>query len=424
MNQDQQENRDTLPPRGPKLRLLDVKAYKDGEKEGLLLLDRKGLFKDPVFVPAELLPILGALTGERDTHQIALDLGREMGCSVPVSLVEQVVEMLDERLCLEGERAELVKKQKRDNYLSLPVRPVACAGTPGYPKEPNLLRRELDRILSEGEAPQLHGELLGLVAPHIDLARGRLGYAAAYRRLAAEEVPPELVLVLGTGHGGPSTLLVPSTKDYETPLGPLPGEKGLISCLLEHFPELAMDECLHQEEHSLEFQAVFLAHLFGNSRSKSSPKFAFFLTGSLCSNPEEDLGVQRVLAFLGDKIEAMGKRVLVLAGADLSHVGPFFGDGKPVDRAWVERLAQEDLRDLGLACDLQWGTFVANLKRDEEFRRVCGTTPIYLAGKLAERMAGGPALKGRILQYGPSRSESGEQCVTWASLAFEAKATE
>ena len=417
-------NQDTPKSKGPRLRLLDVRPYKDEERDGLLLLDRNGLFEDPVFVPSQLLPILGALTGERDTRQIAEDLGREMGGAVPVSLVEQVVEMLDGQLCLEGARAERAIKQKRDHYLALPSRPFMFAGTPGYPEDPSLLRAELDRILAEGEAPCSKGELFGLVAPHIDFARGRQGYAATFRRLALEETPPELILVFGTGHGGPSTLLVPSTKDYETPLGVLPTEQGLVRALLGSFPKWAGDEPLHQGEHSLEFQAVFLAHLFaarnlGASGSGTPPKFVFFLTGRLGPNPEKDPGVQRVLQVLGEKLDAMGKRVLVLAGADLSHVGPLFGDSQPVGKEWVAQLSEKDHRDLSHACSLSLGEFVAGLQMDEEKRRVCGTTPIYLVAKLAKRLAGEHDLLGRVLHYGASRDERGDQCVTWASLAFE-----
>ncbi len=422
-------NQDTPESIGPKLRLLDIRPHKDEEREGLLLLDRNGLFKDPVFVPSQLLPILGALTGQRDTRQIAEDLGREMGGVVPVSLVEQVVEMLDEQLCLEGERVDRAFQEKKEQYLALPIRPFRFAGTPGYPEDPALLRGELARILQEVEEPRVQGELLGFVAPHIDFSRGRHGYAAAFRRLALEEPAPELVLVFGTGHGGPSTLLVPSTKDYETPLGVLPTEQELVRSLLRSFPELGMDEHLHQDEHSLEFQAVFLAHLFANRNSGSlslgslepAPKFAFFLTGRLGQNPEEDPGVQMILQVLGEKIDEIGKKVLVVAGADLSHVGPMFGDPSPVGRDWVARLKEQDLRDLTRVCSLHLEDFVAGLQKEEEQRRVCGTTPIYFVAKLAKHLAGECDLAGQVLQYGASLEEGGGQCVTWASLAFEAE---
>jgi AmmeMemoRadiSam system protein B len=418
-------NQDTPNLIGPKLRLLDTRPYKDKEREGLLLLDRNGLFEDPVFVPAELLPILGAFTGLRDSQQIAADLGKEMGCSVPVSLVDQVVAMLDEKLCLEGERAERALQQKRDTYLSLPSRPFVFAGTPGYPSEPAHLRSELDRILEASGDSGVEGELLGLVAPHIDLSRGRLGYATSYSRLALEETPPDLVLVFGTGHGGPSTLLVPSTKDFETPLGVLPTDQELVQDLLGSFPELSIDEPLHQSEHSLEFQSVFLAHLFrGRAWKRQSspifPKFVFFLTGSLGENPDEEPGVQEILEALWKGIESSGKKALVLAGADLSHVGPFFGDENPVSREWVSKLSGEDRRDLRSACNLKLGQFVAGVQEGKEKRRVCGTTPIYFVGKLVERMAGSKKPLGRILHYGASQEEGGNQCVTWASLAFEA----
>ncbi|HHI80651.1 MAG TPA: AmmeMemoRadiSam system protein B [Planctomycetes bacterium] len=413
-------NHEAHRPGFPKLRLLDLRPYKDEEREGLLLIDRNGLFEDPVFVPAELLPILGALTGERDSREIAEDLGREMGYKVPVSLVEQVVEMLDSKLCLEGERAERASQERREAYLALDRRPALFPGTPGYPSDPARLREELDRILAEGAGVLGNGELRGLVAPHIDFARGREGYAAAYGRLFAEERLPELLLVFGTGHAGPSTLLVPSTKDYETPLGALATDEEFVKQTLEAFPELAAEEHLHEKEHSLEFQAVFLAHVFARHPSGAVPHCVFFLTGRLGEEPDEDPGVQGLLDFLEERVRASSKRTLLLAGADLSHVGPVFGDAEPVDQDRVARLEAADLADLEKARSLRLGDFVAGLQRAEAERRVCGTTPIYLLGRLAQRLAGEGELEGRVLRYGASHEPGGGQCVTWASLAYEA----
>src|SRR6185295_10849844 len=110
------------------------------------------------------------------------------------------------------------------------------------------------------------------------------------------------------------------------------------------------DEIHHRTEHSIEFQAVWLRHVYG----ASSPPVLPVLCGSLHRSveqkrsPRQDPGVRDFLDALVKLTK--GKRVLVLAGADLGHVGPRFGDEPwAVDGPEVRTLEESDRRCMDAA---------------------------------------------------------------------------
>src|SRR6185295_5446520 len=70
-------------------------------------------------------------------------------------------------------------------------------------------------------------------------------------------------------------------------------------------------------------------------------------------------------------------RVLVVAGADLAHVGPRFGDGRPLDERGRERLEARDAESIALALGGDAPGFFRQVASDLGTRRVCGLGPIY-----------------------------------------------
>src|SRR5690606_37227526 len=98
------------------------------------------------------------------------------------------------------------------------------------------------------------------------------------------------------------------------------------------------------DEHSLEFQMLFLQHAAAR-RGRRPFEVAGFLCGSLPSATGDPAGeeyFQRLLAAFRDAAVRSGKRVCWLAGADLAHVGPFFGDEARVDAKRLQRLEEAE----------------------------------------------------------------------------------
>jgi AmmeMemoRadiSam system protein B len=251
------------------------------------------------------------------------------------------------------------------------------------------------------------------VAPHIDLARGEDGYAAAYRWLAAR-APADLYVVFGTGHAGPAApLLTGLAMDWETPLGVVRTDRDVVAAVHATLgPADPRDTLLHRDEHSLEFQMLMLRHVLGERPFA----VAGFLCGQLPSSDGDPGGEEYVSALIGAFRSAVaGRRVCFVAGADLAHVGPFFGDPDAVDAATLARIGADDRARLDHVVAGVPGGFHRAVEGDGNPDRICGTAPIFLVGLLA----GGTA---ELLHYGQARADDGSQVVTFASLGFDGPA--
>jgi hypothetical protein len=136
--------------------------------------------------------------------------------------------------------------------------------------------------------------------------------------------------------------------------------------------ELFDDELAHRDEHSIELQLVLLAHLV---------RRPFTVLPVLCSTISH-LGdpAAATAPFLAALRRAVaGRQVCYLAGADLAHVGPRYGDPAPPTAAERAALAAADRRTLALAAAGDAQAFHRDAARDDARRRLCGTAPIYAA---------------------------------------------
>src|SRR5262249_39163833 len=107
------------------------------------------------------------------------------------------------------------------------------------------------------------GELAGVAAPHVSPEGGIACYAAAYKAL-----PPDLgdrtFVILGTSHYGEPDRFGLARKPFTTPLGVARTDTRLV----DHLARTAdgavhVEDYCHAVEHSVEFQVVFLQHLYG-----------------------------------------------------------------------------------------------------------------------------------------------------------------
>jgi AmmeMemoRadiSam system protein B len=120
--------------------------------------------------------------------------------------------------------------------------------------------------------------------------------------------------------------------------------------------------------------------------------------------------VGRFLDALRDTAAASGRRVAFVAGADLAHVGPRFGDAEPVAPDALARIAADDRRMLAAVEAGDAGAFFDEAARDGDRRRVCGLSPIWSL----LRATGGAS--GTLRQYGQWPDPNA--VVTFASVVF------
>jgi MEMO1 family protein len=395
----------------PALRSLDARRIDQGKERGVILEDRLGI-SEPTFVPEELLPIVGRCTGEVSIDEIVRAASKQVGEQIPAEMVHTILGQLDDRLLLIGERFDAAVAAAAQTFLAAGVRPARHAGSAGYPADPAALRTALTRLVRPGTRPAT--TLRGLVAPHIDLARGAEGYRAAYERLIASP-PADLYVVFGTGHAGPDAPVTGLPMDWQTPLGTVSTDRSFVHAVHAAIGEASPADLLHHRvEHSLEFQMLMLQHLHELRGGAQPFAVAGFLCGALPSasgDPLAEPWCQRLIDAFRTAEHASGRRVCYVAGADLAHIGPFFGDARSVDDSRLRELeATERAR-------LQWleqgapGQFHAAVDCTGNPDRVCSAPAITLCAGLA----GGP---GQLLHYGQARAPDDSQTVSFCAVAF------
>jgi len=373
----------------PKLRAVDVRPFQDGGRALLLVRDPLRLTDLTVVVPQALAPLLALLDGSREVDELHAALLVRTGLNVPQDVIHQLLEHLDNALLLDNERYAHSYQQALQRYRTAPARAPALAGD-GYPAEPGELRRLLDGYL---EAAGAHGAssdashaVVGLISPHIDYQRGGATYAQVWRAAAAAARAADLVVIFGTDHSSNRSLITPTRQNYATPYGVLPTARDVVDALAAAIgaENAFCEEINHQGEHSIELAVVWLHHMRADAPCALVPilcgSFHHFIEEG--RSPSEDATLNAALEVL--RAATAGRRTLVVAAADLAHVGPAFGDPFPVDYVRYLRLqaADEVLLQTVLRPDAE--AFYQTVAREGNRRNICGVPPIYMTLRMLE----------------------------------------
>ncbi len=405
----------------PRLRR-DVEAF-PVEHEGRPatgLRDPAGYTSSVLLLPPPLLELVSLFDGEHSIVDIQAAIMRRFGELIRQEQIEAAIATLDQHGFLESERFAERRAALDAAYLASPTRPARHAGG-AYAGDADDLRRAVDAFFTAPTGPGPIGSVpvpgggpvKGVIAPHIDFHRGGAAYAWAYRDLA-ERADADCFVILGTCHAGMRDPFALTRKDFETPLGPAVVDRDLVEAIAARTGQDCFgSELAHRAEHSIEFQAVFLRYLFGGRRDFTIvPVLASFAHEALHQNrrPDDDPRVPRFLEALAGAIAAGGRRVCLIAGADLAHVGPRFGDAAPVSGEALARVGAEDRAMLGAVAAGDAEAFFDAIAADGDRRRICGFSPIY-----ALLRALGPGA-GALRHYG--QWPDPEAVVTYASVVF------
>ena len=215
---------------------------------------------------ARVAPLLAMMDGQHDLRDIQMGLMHLFGGSiVPIADVEALIDQFDQAFLLESDAFRLKKTAIMEDFAQKGIRMPVLAGT-SYEKDPDRLRAHIASV--EAGLPVLPDpghDIVGILAPHIEIAAAEKAYVDAYRRIKGREY--DLVIILGINHhGGPEPYCL-TEKDYVTPLCTLNTDKEFVAELKEELPEgsVALYDFDHMMEHSIEFQTVFLAYYLGAS---------------------------------------------------------------------------------------------------------------------------------------------------------------
>jgi AmmeMemoRadiSam system protein B len=378
----------------PRLRPLDTQPVLHHGKAFLLLRDPLSLSDTMVLVPLGLAPVLSLCDGTFDDRHMREILAEEHGVRIDHAEIEDLLRTLDEAFLLENQRSSDAKEIALEEYRQAPFRPPILAGK-SYPARVADLRKMLDGFTIDIGAPHpTLQEVRGLVSPHIDYMRGSRVYAEVWSAAAEAAQEAELVIILGTDHFGPDRIINLTQQDYSTPFGVLPTNKEIVSSLAETRTEEVTyeGELYHSSEHSIELAAVWLHFIRGGEPCELVPilcgSFAPYIRGDIAL--EEDKSLEQAVSVL--KEISTRRRTLLVAAADLAHVGPIFG-GEPLDLPGHARLHRSDQELLDRICDGDSTGFLAAIQSEKDRDNICGTAPIYLT------MSGLSPVKGQVVDY-------------------------
>jgi AmmeMemoRadiSam system protein B len=406
-------------PGSPRLRALEAFPVEHDGERCIALRDPAGFTDQIAVLPAALLDLVSLFDGSHSVEDIRTILERRHGEAPTREQIAAVIERFDAAGFLDSERFHARRRELEDAFRQSPLRPAVHAGG-AYAGDGAALAAQIDGFFPGPDGPGVPGRpepgtapIRALIAPHIDFHRGGPTYAWAYREIL-QRSDADLYVILGTCHAGMPDPFAATLKPYDTPLGPVPVDRDFYEALSRRAgQDLLASEPAHRAEHSIEFQAVMLQHLVRPRRPFTIlPVLASYLHEALWASgdPEADARVPRFVDALRETMAASSRRVCLIAGVDLAHVGPRFGDPEPNSArslALVER-ADRAMLDAVVAADARG--FFASVASDGDARRICGLSPIYTLLRLL------PEAEGRLVRY--SQWPDPEGAVTFCAVTF------
>jgi AmmeMemoRadiSam system protein B len=397
----------------PKLRPLDIKPYQQDDHDMLLLRDPLELTDQMLGVPQQLAPLLALCDGTRDLVGIHTALTVRWGVRIKAGMLHDFVNTLDEACLLDNARARAAKQAALEAYRALPSRPPSLAGG-GYPADPKELTpflRAFDAShLTNGRSQTAAGTVRGVVSPHIDYARGGPVYKAVWGAAEKATREADLAIIFGTDHSGGLGKITLTRQSYATPYGVLPTATEIVDRLAAALGDEAAfaEELHHRKEHSIELAAVWLHHARGGRAIQVVPvlcgSFAHFVAGQ--ADPAADPAFATVISVLREAMA--GRKALVVAAADLAHVGPAF-DGRPVEAEGQAKLRESDEAILREMAAGNAERFFNALKAVEDNNNVCGLPPIYMSLRLLGET------RGEMVAYDQCPADDAD--TSWVSIA-------
>ncbi|MEP0844918.1 MAG: AmmeMemoRadiSam system protein B [Phycisphaerae bacterium] len=409
-------------PARPKLRPVEAFPIEEGGRRMFVMHDPAGLASGPITASPPTVFLLLLMDGTRSLDEVQAAFAEQIGQPVPRDELENLVRQLDAAHYLAGESFEEHFRSLAAAYRAAPartIRDLSAYGIDGSGRDPDpagRLRKTLSQVLSqEGVSVEpRRGRLTGLVAPHLDYPRGGPCYAAAYGVLAAAQRPRRIV-ILGTNHYGRSASVVATHKDFQTPLGTTRTDRDFLDALQARCgADLCAHEFDHAREHSVELQVLLLQHLLGADRFEMLAVLCPDPCGPTGTAPHNGEGVDlRIFAeTLGALVREDATPTLLIAGADLSHVGRRFGDARDLSGAFLQEVELLDRAALVQCIGGEPEAFITTLAERDNSTRMCSAGCLYALRTALD------GAEGELLRYHQAVDAAADICVTCCAAAF------
>ena len=417
----------------PKLRDIHVQPTLHQGQQGFLLADPLGISERALFVPNVLAPLLSLMDGSRDIG--TLRTGFELRTGIPISLgvLENLISQMDASTFLDNNHYAEALKLATDNFRQAASRKPVMVGR-SCPEDPMELASFLQEYLDgQGEVPAggfrvsempsgsladhpaRSGDIKGIISPHIDFPRGGPVYGGVWAAAAPAVKEAELVVILGTDHNSGNGEITLTQQSYETPWGVVPTDQEVVSRIARIAGEDAVfgGELRHRGEHSVEAALIWLHYLMRDRPCRIVPILcgSFELFIHLNTSPSEGDSISATIEALR---EIAGKRrTLIVAAADLAHVGPVFGDSLPLSPVTCARLEAKDRQLMKILRSADADAFFEEIRSEGDQRKICGLPPIYIALSVLS------GAKGSVTGYAQCpASEDGTSVVSICGMVY------
>ncbi len=404
----------------PKLRQIEAFPVEASGQQVICLRDPHNYAENPLLVPHNVFFIISLFDGNHSILDIQAKYTQRYGDMLFSDNLQKIIQELDENLFLENNRSRGFIQKTKDDFINSTVRKAVHAGT-AYEIDKERLREQIDKLFISADGPgrplssNNTDRLKGIMSPHIDIRHGGPCFAWAYKDVA-ESSDAELFIIFGIAHSGTKNLFTLTNKVFETPFGAVETDGDFLESLHRRLRfDCFEDEFVHKNEHSIEFQLVFLQYLYQQKRNFKILPVLCSSFGNMDGDKNSPLQIpqfENFVSSLKETIETCKKKTCIIASVDLAHVGHRFGDSGLQDEAYLKRLEYEDINMLKYAEDLDAEGFYNSIQKENDRRRICGYPAIYTMLNVVK------ASKGKLLKYSQNTEPNTHSTVTFASMAF------
>ncbi len=433
----------------PKLRQVRVFPAEVQGQQLMGIADARQVSERAVVTSPAAQFVLPMLDGQKNLDEVVSAVGR--GLTRPI--LEQLVAQLDDAGLLEGPVYNAIISKIHTDFDSAPNLPpgstaamadAMAASHLGSQEKFEALSAEqkgalgaermrfhfdewMSMALKDAEKPSFDSLPRAVVAPHLDYPRGWVNYGATWGRMRVVD-RPDRVIILGTNHFGEGTGVTGSPKGYESPLGTCEADTWFIDALGKnlggaHTDLLFKNRFDHEREHSIELQIPWIQHCLGKGDTGRFPMvFAALVHDPAANNGEsydgKGLALDPFLESMRKTLATSPGKTLIVSSADLSHVGPAFGDQLAMagdDPQVVEarnNVFRHDQDLLRMLTELKPDEMVSAMSWQGNATRWCSLGNLVAACKLANPN------RVEMLSYSGAMDPEGTTLVTSASMVM------
>ena len=394
----------------------DLEPFQYRDQKGaiyIMLKDPLELSPHRILIPQDLFYLVRFFDGEHSLEALCEKYEHQFGKELQSPRLAKMIRRMDQSLLLDNDRSFARIEELRQEFKRQPTRTPACAGA-SYPDDPLELEKELQHYAARTGVDAAirtavrNRKIKAMIAPHIDPRLGGRVYASTYQALQASD-PADLYIILGISHQSTQHPFVLTKKAFQTPFGVVRTERAFVDKVLEQCNvDYLADELVHRDEHSIEFQTLFLKKYL-DSGFKIVPilaSFSHFRSGAV-----EEL-LNNFISALNSAVKEYNGSVCFIASVDFSHVGPRYGDDFEPDPYFLSKVEQFDRSVINALASQDIAEFERLFTSSNNMYNICGYPALRtLLGIL-------PSSKPRLLRYDNAIMDDQRSTVTFAGMIF------